>query len=156
MYIICIYYIILYFNLFMSLTLSKAGIGAGDVYPWNVRIVIASARLMKLESVMVASCCQCLVKCARSTALRVKTMQLKHVEPTRTALSLARRFPRGVHEEGTEFYSQNYQIRKSVAILEMAPWVSIRAWLPPRPFHADHGFCGHPQTSYLSIRFNTP
>ena len=88
MYIICIYYIILYFNLFMSLTLSKAGIGAGDVYPWNVRIVIASARLMKLESVMVASCCQCLVKCARSTALRVKTMQLKHVEPTKNSTFL--------------------------------------------------------------------
>ena len=29
------------------------------------------------------------------------------LNPQKTALSLARRFPRGVHEGGTEFYSQN-------------------------------------------------
>ena len=30
------------------------------------------------------------------------------------------------------------EARNSTVKIPMAPWVSIRAWLPPRPFHADH------------------
>ena len=104
----------------VSLTLSQAGIGAGDAYP---------LRLMKLEPVMFANCCQCLFKHALSTGLRVKTMQLEHVEPTRTAPSLAHRFGGFLFNRATPQNSSHamhfrlgFSLTKTIQTMRGPPW----------------------------------